>query len=207
MIISGDMGTQPLNGNDATAVLGFVAKWSAKTTGPAVAELVKTLRGAGYTSVPEKHDVPTWARTLPSKMPHDVYGGTTDDGARVPGLYDLLLAHPDKADEIRERLMTGVEPDDENRLESVYAEAQRDANHSMRIDGLRIELYNAIHEARQAGLRAEATIARLEGDDVYDVAIAESADAVYLKAFVADIRRAGAAAYRFLPFDENGSDL
>ena len=37
-MIDGNMGTQPLNGNDATAVLGMVTKWSKGTHGPAVAE-------------------------------------------------------------------------------------------------------------------------------------------------------------------------
>lgn len=155
--------------------------------------------------MPEHAKVPGWAVKLPELIEPSVYGHFDEKAGKWrPGVYDLMLAHPDKMGRIGSRLLKGRTGDAEAEAVRVYEEAEREALHAMRVDALRIDLYNAIHEARQAGLKAEAAIARLEADDVYDVEIAESADVGYLKSFIADIRKAGAAAHRFLPFDENG---
>lgn len=148
--------------------------------------------------------VPQWAVELPKKMPEDVYGGTDADDVRHPGLYDLMLAHPDKMGEISDRLLKGRAGDAEAEAMRVYEEAEREALRSMKIDGLRIEVYNAIHEIRHAALKAVANLARLESPEVYDVDTAESPDMAYVKSFLEDIRKAGIAAYAILPFDENG---
>lgn len=152
----------------------------------------------------EKKTVPAWAEALPKTMPTEVYGGTTEDGARIPGLYDLLIAHPDKWAELNERFAEGFEGDTDPAYLATWEEAEGEAHRTMRIESLRADAWNAIHEIRQQGLKAAAAIARLEAGDVYDVEVAENPDMGYVKSFIEDIRKAGIAAYALLPFDENG---
>lgn len=149
---------------------------------------------------------PQWAVELPKTLPTETYGTVTEAGERVPGLYDLLLAHPDKWVEINERLLAQTGDG------TVYAvkamreleQAETDAQRSMHIDSLRAEVYASIHTIRHAALKAAADIARLEAADVYDIGTAESADVPYVKSFIDDIRKAGIAAFAIWPFNENG---
>lgn len=151
-------------------------------------------------------NLPQWDVELPKKLPTETYGTVTEAGERVPGLYDLLLAHPDKWAEINERLLaqtgdgTAYAVKAMRELEQAEIEAQR----SMRIDSLRAEVYASIHTIRHAALKAAADIARLEAADVYDVDVAENPDVEYVKSFVEDIRKAGIAAYAIWPFNEDG---
>ena len=148
--------------------------------------------------------VPQWAVELPANMPLAVYGTVTEGGWKVPGLYDLMLAHPDKMGEISDRLLKGKTGHAEAEAMKAYEEAERDAHRAMQIDALRAEVYEAIHTIRHAALKAAANIARLEAPDVYDVDVTENPDMEYVKSFIEDIRKAGIAAYAILPFDENG---
>lgn len=149
--------------------------------------------------------VPQWAVELPEIIALSVYGYVDDKTSeRHPGVYDLMLAHPDKMSEISDRLLKGRAGDAEIEAMRVYEEAEREALRAMHIDGLRAEVGRAIAAIRREALSAAANIARLESPEVYDIDIAESPDMGYVKSFIDDIRKAGIAAYAILPFDENG---
>lgn len=58
-MIEGQMGAQPLNGNDARTVLGIVWKWIADANtgyGSDVGDLMHELESAGYGPPPEVSD-------------------------------------------------------------------------------------------------------------------------------------------------------
>ena len=58
-VIEGQMGTQPLNGNDARAILGIVWKWIEDANnglGSDVGDLQRELEAAGYGPLPEASD-------------------------------------------------------------------------------------------------------------------------------------------------------
>lgn len=153
-----------------------------------------------------KTTVPQWAIELPKTLPTETYGPVDEDGRHTLGLYELLLAHPDRWAEINERLLAQVGEGTTAAAEAMGSleQAETEARRSMEIESLRASVYAAIHEIRHAALRAAADIKRLEDPRLYDVDVAENPDIAYVKSFVEDIRKAGIAAYAVWPFNENG---
>lgn len=152
-----------------------------------------------------KTSVPQWAAELPELIPLSTYGHVDEKtGEQHPGVYELMLAHPDRMGDISGRLLKGRVGDAQREAMKVYEEAEREALHTMKIEALRAEVYDAIHTIRHAALRAAANIKRLEDPDLYDVDVAENPDVEYVKSFVEDIRKASIAAYAIWPFNEDG---
>lgn len=153
-----------------------------------------------------KPPTPQWMIELPKTLPTETYGPVDENGRHTPGLYELLIAHPDRWAEINERLLAQVGEGTTAAAEAMESleQAENEANRSMKIESLRASVYAAIHEIRHAALRAAADIKRLEDPSLYDIDVAENPDIAYVKSFVEDIRKAGIAAYAIWPFNENG---